>query len=127
MKFYRPAALIFGLCAGLWSSVQAATEAAPQLGLPNDVMTSMQSIDPHRIADHVRFLADDLLEGRGPGTRGGDIAANYIAAQFALYALKPAGDNDSYLQKVDFMGVKTLPGTTAALLPTQAAAMDLTL
>jgi Zn-dependent M28 family amino/carboxypeptidase len=126
MEFYRPAVLVFGLCTGLWSTPQAA-EAAPQLGLPADVMASMQGIDPHRIAEHVRFLADDLLEGRGPGTRGGDIAANYIAAQFALYGLKPAGDNGSYLQKVDFIGVKTLPGTTASLLPAQGAAMDLKL
>jgi Zn-dependent M28 family amino/carboxypeptidase len=126
MKFYRPAALLFGLCAGLWSSAEG-REAAPQLGLPPDVMTSMQGIDPHRIAEHVRFLADDLLEGRGTGTRGGDIAAHYIAAQFALYGLKPAGDNGTYLQKVDFVGVKTLPGTTASLLPARGAAMDLKL
>src|ERR1700679_1742299 len=126
MEFYRPAALVFGLCTGLWSTAQAA-EAAPQLGLPADVMASMQGIDPHRIAEQVRFLADDLLEGRGPGTRGGDIAANYIAAQFALYGLKPAGDNGSYLQKVDFMGVQTLPATTASFLPAHGAAVDLKL
>jgi Zn-dependent M28 family amino/carboxypeptidase len=127
MKFYRPAALVFGLCAGLWSSVQAAAETGPQLGLPSDVMASMQEIDPHRIAEHVRFLSNDLLEGRGTGTRGGDIAANYIAAQFALYGLKPAGDNGTYLQKVDFVGVKTLPGTRASLQPAHGAAMDLKL
>jgi Zn-dependent M28 family amino/carboxypeptidase len=126
MKFYRPAALVFGLCAGLWSSAEG-IEAAPQLGLPDDVMAAMQGIDPHRIGEHVRFLANDLLEGRGTGTRGGDIAANYIAAQFALYGLQPAGDNGSYLQKVDFVGVKTLPGTTASLQPAQGAAMDLKL
>jgi Zn-dependent M28 family amino/carboxypeptidase len=126
MRFYR-AALVFGLCAGWLSNVQAATDAAPQLGLPSDVMASMQGIDPHRIAEHVRFLANDLLEGRGPGTRGGDIAANYIAAQFALYGLKPAGDNGSYLQKVDFVGEKTLPSTTASLQPAHGAAMDLKL
>ena len=128
MKFHRPAALVFGLClcAGLWSSAEAA-ETGPQLGLPGDVMASMQGIDPHRIGEHVRFLANDLLEGRGPGARGGDIAANYIAAQFALYGLKPAGDNGSYLQKVDFVGVHTLPGTTASLAPAHGAAMDLKL
>jgi Zn-dependent M28 family amino/carboxypeptidase len=127
MKLYRPAALAFGLCAGLLSGVQAAPETGPQLGLPSEVMASMQSIDPHRMAEHVRFLADDLLEGRGTGTRGGDIAANYIAAQFALYGLKPAGDNGTYLQKVDFVGVKTLPGTTASLQPAHGAAIDLKL
>jgi Zn-dependent M28 family amino/carboxypeptidase len=127
MKFYRPAALVFGLCLGLLSGVPAGAQAAPQLGLPSDVMASMQGIDPQRISEHVRFLANDLLEGRGPGTRGGDIAANYIAAQFALYGLKPAGDNGSFLQKVDFVGEHTLPGTTASLAPAHGAAMDLKL
>jgi Zn-dependent M28 family amino/carboxypeptidase len=126
MKVYRPAALVLGLCAGLWSSAEG-MEAAPQLGLPSDVMASMQAIDPHRIGEHVRFLANDLLEGRGPGTRGGDIAANYIAAQFALYGLKPAGDNGTYLQKVDFVGMQTQPGTTASFQPARGAPIDLKL
>lgn len=38
---------------------------------------------------HLEFLADDLLEGRAPGTRGGDLAARYIAAQFAAAGLDP--------------------------------------
>jgi hypothetical protein len=125
MEFYRSAALVFGLCAGLLSSAQGGADPEPQLGLPSEVMASMQSIDPHRIAEHVRFLANDLLEGRGTGTRGGDIAANYIAAQFALYGLLPAGDNGGYLQRVDFVGEKTLPGPTASLQPARGAAMDL--
>ena len=126
MTLYRPAALIFGLCAGLWSSAEGAP-AVPQLGLPSAAMASMLEIDPHRIGEHVQFLANDLLEGRGTGTRGGDIAANYIASQFALYGLKPAGDNGTYLQKVDFVGVKTLPGTTVSLQPAHGAAMNLKL
>src|SRR3984885_4403140 len=127
MNIYRPAMLVLGLTCGFMAGASVAADAGPQLGLPANVTASMQGIDAHRIAEHVRFLANDLLEGRGTGTRGGDIAANYIASQFALYGLKPAGDNGSYLQKVDFMGVKTLPGTTASLLPAHGAAMDLKL
>ncbi|HEY6621287.1 MAG TPA: M28 family peptidase [Steroidobacteraceae bacterium] len=126
MKLYRPTALIFGLCAGICSSAESAP-AVPQLGLPSAVTASMQEIDRRRIRAHVQFLANDLLEGRGTGTRGGDIAANYIAAQFALYGLKPAGDNGTYLQKVDFVGVKTLPGTIASLQPAHGSAIDLKL
>jgi len=37
------------------------------------------AIDPEKIRAHVKFLASDLLEGRGTGQRGGDIAAEYIA------------------------------------------------
>ena len=62
-----------------------------------------------RIRAHVRFLSHDLLEGRGTGQRGGDIAAEYIATQFALYGLKPAGDNGTYMQKVPMVGVTTTP------------------
>ena len=58
----------------------------------------------------MRFLSHDLLEGRGTGQRGGDIAAEYIATQFSLYGLKPAGDNGTYLQKVPMVGVTTRAG-----------------
>ena len=55
-------------------------------------IAAFQKIDAERIRAHVRFLSHDLLEGRGTGQRGGDIAAEYIATQFALDGLKPAGD-----------------------------------
>lgn len=54
------------------------------------------------IRAHVAFLADDLLEGRGTGTRGHEVAAHYVAAQFARLGLKPAGDNGTYAQTVAF-------------------------
>ncbi len=121
------ATVILGLSAALSSGESLAADVAAQLGLAPGVAFSMQGIEARRIGEHVRFLAHDLLEGRAPGTRGGDIAANYIASQFALYGLKPAGDNGGYLQKVDFVGVKTLPATSASLLPVQGVAMELKL
>ncbi len=77
---------------------------------------AMQKIDPERIRAHVRFLSHDLLEGRGTGQRGGDIAAEYMATQFALYGLKPAGDNGTYLQRVPMVGVTPGPETTFSLV-----------
>lgn len=50
---------------------------------------------------HVRFLADDLLEGRGIGTRGHEITARYIASQFATLGLVPAG-TDGWFQRITF-------------------------
>jgi Zn-dependent M28 family amino/carboxypeptidase len=44
------------------------------------------------LAAHIKFLADDLLEGRAPATRGGDLAARYVAAQFEALGLEPGGD-----------------------------------
>jgi Zn-dependent M28 family amino/carboxypeptidase len=82
-------------------------------GVPKAVASAAASIDAEKLRAHVRFLSHDLLEGRGTGQRGGDIAAQYIATQFALYGLKPAGDDGSYLQKVDFVGIRINPdGTT---------------
>ena len=124
---YRLAAFAIGAAAALSWGAQAAANAAQELGLPADAAAAMQGIDAQRIRAHVRFLADDLLEGRGTGTRGGDIAANYIAAQFALYGLKPAGDDGSYLQKVAFTGVHTQPASVVALVPANGDAMTLKL
>jgi len=56
-----------------------------------------------RFKAHVTFLADDLLEGREAGTRGHEIAAKYIAAQFELFGLKPGGDDGTYFKKVDLL------------------------
>src|SRR6218665_2196764 len=52
---------------------------------------------------HVTFLADDLLEGRDTGWRGYDIAARYVATQFAALGLRPAGENGSWYQPVEFV------------------------
>ena len=61
---------------------------------------------------HVRFLSDDLLEGRGPGTRGGELATKYIAAQLETYGIKGAGAGGSYFQPVSLVAVKASPATT---------------
>lgn len=131
MKSYRLRLLALFLFAGSISSGAALAtdpgDAGARLGFPPAVQAAMASIDPERIRAHVKFLADDLLEGRGTGTRGGDIAAHYIATEFELDGLKPAGDDGSYLQRVDFQGVQTLPATSASLVPAQGAPIDLAL
>ncbi len=98
---------------------------AVSVRLPSAAFAAMETINPDHIRWYVRFLSHDLLEGRGTGQRGGDIAAEYIATQFAEYGLKPAGDNGSYLQKVPLVGVTTLPDTQFSLVPKQGAAMNL--
>src|SRR5262249_17148706 len=96
---------------------QKRAKALPAIaGIPAGAANAMAGIDPEKIRAHVRFLSDDLLEGRGTGQRGGDIAAEYIATQFALYGLQPAGDNGSYLQKVPMVGITTDPEQTTFTL-----------
>ena len=68
--------------------------------LPAVAIAAEPSFSPDRVKAHVAFLADDLLEGRGTGTRGFDIAARYVASQYAAYGLKPAGKDGSWFQPV---------------------------
>lgn len=72
----------------------------------------IQEISADRIRAHVKFLAHDLLEGRGIGTRGGQLTTEYLATQFALIGARPAGENGTYFQKVPLVGVETQPDAT---------------
>ncbi len=93
----------------------------PDLKLPKSLIGALltvaalcqtSDISGERMRAHVKFLASDLLEGRGVGSRGGDLAAEYIASQFALVGAKPAGDNATYFQRVPLVGAATEPGST---------------
>jgi Zn-dependent M28 family amino/carboxypeptidase len=64
------------------------------------VATAQAAIRPEALRAHVRFLADDLLEGRDTGSPGHEIAARYVAAQFEALGLEPAGNAGSYFQQV---------------------------
>jgi Zn-dependent M28 family amino/carboxypeptidase len=127
MQYSRTAMLIAGVAAGFVSAAWAAPDPVADLRLPVNVAAAMRDIDAERIRAHVRFLSDDLLEGRGTGARGGDVAAKYIATQFALDGLKPAGDDGGYLQKVEFTGEHTLPATASSLQPQHGKPLDLRL
>ncbi len=73
------------------------------------------SFDTNRMKTDLNFLASDLLEGRGTGQRGGDVAAAYIAAQFQIAGLKPAGENGTYMQQVPLNGVTAQPESTLTI------------
>jgi len=59
---------------------------------------------------HLSFLADDLLEGRGTGQRGGELAVRYLETQAAAIGLQPLADGQ-YRQAVTFQGTRLLPGS----------------
>jgi Zn-dependent M28 family amino/carboxypeptidase len=71
--------------------------------------TSLPTPSARAMDAHLKYLADDLLEGRGPGTRGGQLAAKYIAAQFEAMGLEPAGPDGSFFQPVALVGMKPQP------------------
>ncbi len=116
------------VCLSLPSWAEGAAGGAPKtpsVKLPGPAFVALETINPEHIRWHVRFLAHDLLEGRGTGQRGGDLAAEYIATQFAEYGLKPAGDHGTYMQNVPLVGITTLPETRFTLVPKRGEAMNL--
>ena len=72
-------------------SVRASGDAAEE---------AMATIRPEAIRADMGFLADDLLEGRGTATRGHELAAKFMASEFAGMGLEPAGDKGTYFQNV---------------------------
>ncbi len=64
---------------------------------------------------HVEILASPAMEGRRPGTPGGDKAADYLAKHFAKCGLKPAGADGTYLQPFDAKGITSMQNVLAIL------------
>jgi Zn-dependent M28 family amino/carboxypeptidase len=121
------AVLTAGILAAAARALQPTATPVPEIaGLPPAARSAAASVDPEKIRAHVRFLSLDLLEGRGPGKRGAELAAEYIATQFALAGVEPAGDNGTYFQRVPLVAVHTIEDKTKfSLVPTAGQPIDL--
>jgi Zn-dependent M28 family amino/carboxypeptidase len=93
--------------------------------IPADAKAVSDHFNSDRMKADLQFLSSDLLEGRGTGARGGNIAATYISTQFSLAGLKPAGENGSYIQKVPLVGVTTDPQSTLQIIPAKGQPISL--
>jgi hypothetical protein len=82
-------------------SLSGVTVSLAQSGsIPTEAQTIAKTVRPEAIRAAMRFLADDALEGRKPGTRGFALAANYMQTQLEALGLQPAGENNTYRQAV---------------------------
>ena len=86
--------------------------AASVLAVSQTERAASSGISEQMLRAHIKFLADDQLEGRAPGSPGGELAAKYLAAQFEAMGLRGAGANGSFFQPVSLVGVKADPKTT---------------
>jgi hypothetical protein len=88
----------------------AAQPAAPAPAQIDDLEWQTElGFEPEQFRSHVVFLSDDLLEGREAGTRGYDIAARYVASQFAGLGVLP-GNRGGWFQQVRLGRSTTQPG-----------------
>jgi len=127
-RFLRSGLTIFAL-AGVTFAAPAhhsSRKHSASASQPAGMMEAMRNVQAERIRADVKYLSSDAMEGRGTGTRGGELAAAYIAKQFKEAGLEPAGDDGSYFQKVPMVGTTTLPETTVAV-KTPKQTLDLAL
>ena len=61
----------------------------------------IDTITANQIRDYLTFIASDEMEGRDTPSRGLDITAKFLAMNLARWGFKPAGDNGTFLQRID--------------------------
>jgi hypothetical protein len=96
------------IAAAVWMLVWSARPAMSQQAIQAEeaeIATAQAAINESALRAHIRFLASDLLEGRGPGSRGDELAQLYIAAQFEALGLEPAASDGGWFQPVPLVGV----------------------
>ncbi len=116
-------------CAILLAPVLASEVSFAQAALPKPAKLTaaekraVAAISEGELRAHTRFLSHDLLEGRGPGTRGDRLTQEYLSAQFEAVGLQPAGDGGTWLQAFDLVGITGNPKTLALEGPKGKAAL----
>src|SRR5690606_9183108 len=75
----------------------------------------LSEITEPRLEADIRFLSHDLLEGRAPSTRGGELAAQYIAARFAGIGLQPGAPDGTFFQPVTIVESRVSPDFTLSI------------
>jgi Zn-dependent M28 family amino/carboxypeptidase len=73
------------------------------------ILAATPGLDANTLKGHMRFLASDALEGRGPATVGDELAQSYIESQFEILGLKPFLPDGNFRQKVSLIGVNGAP------------------
>ncbi|PKV62818.1 M28 family peptidase [Pontibacter ramchanderi] len=86
---------------------------AQSLALDKPVEKSLKKVKPNDIKAHVKYLADDRLLGRKPGTEGYQMAVDYVVEHYKKAGIEPGGENGTYLQLVRLR--QAFPGKEASM------------
>ena len=85
----------------------AEKRAAKKSAASGPPKSAQDVITADSVMSHIKVLASDEYEGRGPGTRGEELSINYIADQFKKVGLEPGNTDGTYFQKVPLVGIST--------------------
>jgi hypothetical protein len=99
------ATVVLAAAPAVFPPAAPAQEPGPEVPLPPGAMTALEAIDAAALRAPIEFLADDLLEGRGPGSRGDRLAQLYLASELAALGYEPGGPDGSWLQSVELVSV----------------------
>ncbi len=102
------------LCLSGLLFAQTSFAQAPEVS--RKVAKAMKKVEPTAIKEHIRYLADDKLKGRMPGTEGYQMAVDYVIDKYKNAGVQPGGENGTYLQKVRIR--KAFTGADALLVAT---------
>src|SRR4051812_34428129 len=114
----HPHSRLIGVAAALALVVAADCAKSDNSAANGDVVNTAdadsagKAITADGLLQHIKDLADDSMEGRGPGTPGEDKAIAYLQSQFKSLGLKPGNPDGTYLQNVDLIGYKAHPTAT---------------
>ncbi|MCA8829292.1 M28 family peptidase [Hymenobacter pini] len=99
------------------------SSAAPAQTITPKVAKVLRHVRPADIQAHIRYLADDRLRGRKPGTPGYQLAVEYVTTQLRTFGVQPAGENGGFTQRVLLRRATVQPGATITYQPAGASLM----
>ena len=122
----NPVTLVVAMMVPAAALAQAARPAAARaVTVTPAEKTAAAQITPDLLRAHVRFLADDLLEGRGPASRGDRTAQLYIATQMEALGLQPGAPGGGWLQPVEVVGITSKVPETVTFKKKDGGTLDL--
>ena len=90
---------------GLTLSILVSAVPASSSVVTAEEQKAAAAITAPLLSAHIEFLASDLLEGRGPATRGDRLALEYVATELASMGYQPAAPEGGWIQKVPLVSI----------------------
>ena len=95
---------------------QTSGSAKSIAGAPTTAAKSAELITAAQLKDYLTFIASDEMEGRDTPSRGLDTVAKFIALNLSRWGLKPAGDNNTYFQRIALKRTRLDPTAMSAAI-----------